>query len=126
VVLADRRLRGGNPACRGAWPGRTHGSRAARARDFEEAFAVIATVGRGLARGISEPARSAGRPDLSILSLDVENEILLQRNHDIQRNHDTTPPRSRSLLGPLGNWLSLHLACATLFFGHTLPGSFGI
>jgi hypothetical protein len=81
---------------------------------------VIATVGRTLARGISEHARSAGRPDLSILSLDVENEILLQRNHD------TTPPRSRSLLGPLGNWLSLHLACAALFFGHTLPGSFGI
>jgi len=51
---------------------------------------------------------------------DVENEILLQRNHD------TTPPRSRSLFRSLGNWPSLHRACIALFFGHTLPRSFGI
>jgi siroheme synthase (precorrin-2 oxidase/ferrochelatase) len=50
-----------------------------RAADFEEAAAVIATIGEPLAHRLSEQARAAGcpvsvvgRPDLSTLDLDAE------------------------------------------------------
>jgi hypothetical protein len=53
-----------------------------RALDFEEAAAVIATIGEPLARRVSDQARAAGcpvsvigRPDLSTLDFDVERDL---------------------------------------------------
>ena len=96
--------------------------RAPCALDFEEAAAVIATLGEPLASRVSEQARAAGcpvnvmgRPDLSTLVLDSERDA-----GSDDPDEPATPPRRKSA------WLRMQLACARLHVRFSLPSSFGI
>jgi hypothetical protein len=97
-----------------------------RTLDFEEAAAVIATIGEPLARRVSEQARAAGcpvsvigRPDLSTLDLDAEQDT--DSDH---ADGPGSPPSSP--LARLRAWLSAYLSRAMPRFGASLPRSFGI
>jgi siroheme synthase (precorrin-2 oxidase/ferrochelatase) len=97
-----------------------------RALDFEEAAAVIATLGEPLARRVSEQARAAGcpvsvigRPDLSTLDLDAECDEESDR-----ADGPGSPPSAT--LGRLRSWLSAYLSRAMPCFDVSLPRSFGI
>lgn len=95
-----------------------------RALDFEEAAAVIATIGEPLAHRTSEQARAAGlpidvigRPDLSTLVPNYEDDAGPDDGCD-------APPRS--VLRRLTAWLSAYLSCPMRYLGQSLPSSFGI
>ena len=100
--------------------------RAPLALDFEEAAAVIATIGEPLAHRVSEQARAAGcpvsvigRPDLSTLDLDAGPD-----SGSDQADGPGAPPPSPQ--ARLRSWLSACLLSTVAYFGPTLPRSFGI
>jgi siroheme synthase (precorrin-2 oxidase/ferrochelatase) len=93
-----------------------------RVLDFEEAAAVIATIGEPLASRVSEQAQAAGcpvnvvgRPDLSTLVLNAD-----QDTGSDDPDGPETPPRRKNA------WLRVQLACARLHLRWSLPSSFGI
>jgi siroheme synthase (precorrin-2 oxidase/ferrochelatase) len=97
-----------------------------RALDFEEAAAVIATIGEPLAHRVSEQARAAGcpvgvvgRPDLSTLDIEAEYDV------DSDRADGPGSPPS-SPLARLNAWLSAYLSRAMPYLGGSLPRSFGL
>lgn len=91
-----------------------------RAIDFEEAAAVIATIGEPLVFRLSEQARAAGcavavvgRPELSTFNLDEARDAD-RENHALRKPRPRKPRPNATSWHPTA-WLSVHVARARLF-----------
>jgi hypothetical protein len=91
-----------------------------RALDFEEATAVIATLGEPLARRLSEQARASGcpvsvvgRPDLSTLYLDTDDEPDFGEGDANKQQRASLWQRTRTWLSSLLRVNNIQPRCAS-------------